>query len=281
MPVTHPFVSGVTDTNLPAGAVGPTEWNDNHTVDVSFLDLNDVPATYTGQAGKYVKVNVSENGVAFGTTSGGFGSPADEHPGTPNAMDDEFDDSSGMSGAVNGLNARWSWVQQSTSTITYPYESWMKLLVPAHTGHEIRGIVQTLPALPATFLVKWSFGGTNTNASGGGVWLYDHANGDSYMFGMLLTGGAVSLRLDRYTALNSGVTNVTNLTIGITNQIWTKITYASLGGAITYGYSTDGITFTDLATTDITSATRIGLAIDEQNNSGNSYIQCDYFRRTA
>ena len=280
MAVTHTFVSTIVDTDSPLGAVGPDEWNDDHDFDVSFEDLNDVPA-YSGNGSKFLKISASENGVVAATSSTIGGSPLDTPPSSANAMDDEFDDSTGMSGPINGLDAKWSWVAQGTSAITYPYDSWMKLKVQQNSGHQIRGIVQTLPTLPAVFVFKWSLGGTNSNAAGGGPWLYDHVNGDSYMFGILMTGGALSLRLDRYTALTSGVTNITNLAIGVTNQLWTKITYDSLGGGITYGYSTDGVSFTDLATTDITSATRIGLAIDEQNNSNNTYIHCDYFRRLS
>jgi hypothetical protein len=46
--------------------------NHSHTDSpASFLSLNDTPATYTGQAGLYVKVNVTETGLEFATVSGG------------------------------------------------------------------------------------------------------------------------------------------------------------------------------------------------------------------
>lgn len=41
--------------------------------DMSFLDLSDVPATYTGQALKVVRVNAGENGLEFATISAGSG----------------------------------------------------------------------------------------------------------------------------------------------------------------------------------------------------------------
>src|SRR5574343_2082565 len=37
----------------------------------SFIDLDDVPSTYAGQSGKYVKVKVDETGLEFGVPPGG------------------------------------------------------------------------------------------------------------------------------------------------------------------------------------------------------------------
>jgi hypothetical protein len=41
--------------------------------DLSFIDLDDVPATYTGQSGKILSVKSAENGLEFITNSGGAG----------------------------------------------------------------------------------------------------------------------------------------------------------------------------------------------------------------
>ena len=40
---------------------------------LSFIDLDDVPATYTGQSGKILSVKSAENGLEFITNSGGAG----------------------------------------------------------------------------------------------------------------------------------------------------------------------------------------------------------------
>lgn len=37
----------------------------------AFTDLTDVPASYTGQAGKFPKVKATENGLEFATLAGG------------------------------------------------------------------------------------------------------------------------------------------------------------------------------------------------------------------
>ena len=41
----------------------------------TFLDLTDTPSSYSGQAGKYIKVNSGETGLEFTTISGGSGTP--------------------------------------------------------------------------------------------------------------------------------------------------------------------------------------------------------------
>lgn len=49
--------------------------------DLSFVDLDDVPTTYTGQAGKILSVKSAENGLEFITNSGGGGGVTDGDKG--------------------------------------------------------------------------------------------------------------------------------------------------------------------------------------------------------
>jgi len=53
---------------------------------LKFTDLNDTPANYTDQAGKYVKVNAGETALEFGTPTGGAGTYL-ELTDTPAAYD--------------------------------------------------------------------------------------------------------------------------------------------------------------------------------------------------
>jgi YD repeat-containing protein len=46
-------------------------WLENIARSFSFIGLSDVPSSYTGQAGKVVKVNATEDGLEFGTGGGG------------------------------------------------------------------------------------------------------------------------------------------------------------------------------------------------------------------
>ena len=92
----------------------------------SFNDLDDVPASYVGQGGLFAKVKATEDGLEY--AAGGAGAPdnakyivglanatlsaervkqalynnydLDDTPGSPNALDDEFDDSS--------LDGKWT-----------------------------------------------------------------------------------------------------------------------------------------------------------------------------
>ena len=49
--------------------------------DLSFIDLDDVPATYTGQSGKIISVKSTEDGLEFVTNSGGGGGVTDGDKG--------------------------------------------------------------------------------------------------------------------------------------------------------------------------------------------------------
>jgi hypothetical protein len=79
----------------------------------AFTDLTDVPASYTGQAGKLVAVNNAEDGLEFrtntGTSGGGGGGSsfysiwdADAPPISTGTYDDEFGNSSFASGTAGG-----------------------------------------------------------------------------------------------------------------------------------------------------------------------------------
>lgn len=62
----------------------------------TFKGLSDTPSTYTGQAGKFTRVNAGETALEFAAVSGGGGgniTPGEAHPLTPNANDDEFEGS--------------------------------------------------------------------------------------------------------------------------------------------------------------------------------------------
>jgi len=49
--------------------VQPTDWNADHTFDASFVELNDTPNSYTGQAGKFLQVKGAEDGLQFVSSS--------------------------------------------------------------------------------------------------------------------------------------------------------------------------------------------------------------------
>lgn len=51
-----------------------TDGNNQSDTNIGFLDLNDTPNSYVGQAGKFPKVNPTEDGLIFSDANGGSGS---------------------------------------------------------------------------------------------------------------------------------------------------------------------------------------------------------------
>jgi hypothetical protein len=69
----------------------------------------------------------------------------DIRPTMPNAADDEFDDTAGMSGITNGLNSRWAWRNQGGASVTFPPYR-MKLNLPASASASHRILEQAVAA---------------------------------------------------------------------------------------------------------------------------------------
>lgn len=65
MTIKHSFVSQKSDGSDDT-LVRPSNWNADHDVDMDFIELSDVPSSYTGQAGKVPMVKSAEDGLEFG-----------------------------------------------------------------------------------------------------------------------------------------------------------------------------------------------------------------------
>lgn len=287
--ITHPFVSAVPDTNLPAGAVGPNEWNAAHTVDVPFLDLNDTPNSYSGEAGKFVKVNSSGNALVFSSTGGGDGSGFPNlAPSSPNTMDDEFDDTSGMSGPVNGLNARWALRGGTAPTITYLANTWAKFDAGAVTfGYE-----QAKPAAQDyTVAMRFSIGGAvGTSNSFGGLYMIDSVNGDMYAFYYLIGNNntrlgdlEVSTWGNSATFFGGAFANLKQLA-NTPPPTCLRVVYTNSSTGIAFEASYDGgLNWVNIwsVAADLQGHTHVGF-FKTANGSGNmDLLAVDWFRRTA
>lgn len=100
MPSEEGMIAYATDTDQ-VGTYNGTTWiwysSTGGGVDY-FIDLLDTPSSFTGQAGKVVAVNSSENALEFITVSGTGGGGSlgifdpRAAPATPHSLDDEFDD---------------------------------------------------------------------------------------------------------------------------------------------------------------------------------------------
>ena len=100
--------------------------------------------------------------AAASAVGGGSAYPLDAAPGSAHAADDEFDDTSGMSGSVNGLDAQWtSPVTSATGqgiTVTWPATGWMTFEPTtsgtSSTGKRTFGMRQTSPTGSFTVSAK-------------------------------------------------------------------------------------------------------------------------------
>lgn len=198
--------------------------------------------------------------------------------------DDEFDDATGMSGTVNGLNARWAWRNQGTSTITYGTAGWGKIALQSQGGNNFRGI--DIAALAdGTYDTCVSVGyplGTGSGVHGaGGMALIDHTNGDFYFFGKLRDTTTEYIAIQRWTNATTFSANDALITIaaGLTRAF---LRVVKSGTTLEFWFSSDGIAFQRvLTTTDAVSATRIGLLVNENMSTGLCTMYVDYFRKVA
>jgi hypothetical protein len=103
---------------------------------------------------------------ASGGGGGGGAVNVDSHPASPDAMDDEFEEAS--------LNARWTWLDQGTSTATFDQGS-IHLQSPTEATLHVRGIEQTHTG-PGRYQLK-STGVNPNNFNSGGVYFRNSSTG--------------------------------------------------------------------------------------------------------
>jgi hypothetical protein len=227
--------------------------------------------------------------AASGSTSWLDGHP-DKPPTSPTSYDDEFDDTSGNSGTVNGLNARWTWVNQGTSTLTYG--SGRAVLTPqVVNGTNIRAIMQgSLPSLPFDMTCKlhfpWNDGFVTFQYAGMAV---RHSGGDDwFLFGIGATTSSI-IKLQSYT----GPATTGPLANGV--EHWEVFTHfpeyfkIRLQGTDAIAYvSEDGITWRKLRSMPFGTAfagntpDQIGVWSSPNNNvAGPAPITIEWCRRTS
>lgn len=130
----------------------------------------------SGAASRADHQHAREAGSSSSTVSGWDGKPLTMTPPTSaNSHDDEFNDATGMSGPVKGLNARWSKHNLGTS-------SWLVLDdaqapgclffdIPSGQAQD-QAIYQAAPAGDFTVTARYQFGG-ETNRQMWGVFIVD------------------------------------------------------------------------------------------------------------
>ena len=212
--------------------------------------------------------------------SGAWGT-VDAPPASATAYDDEFNGSS--------LSSQWSWVNQGGATATVAM-GMLSLFIPAASGDNERGIVQTLPAGNYQFDAKINVQMVNNTFPLGGMALYD---GTKLM--IIGVGYAGTCQGNAAVANQNSVTSSWN-----TNATWgnqgganfvsaNKELYVRVkddGTNLTWSIPYDGVSWRQLFQAGRTAffpsgATKIGF-LGESNNSSNAlYIGVDWIRRTA
>jgi len=209
---------------------------------------------------------------------------AETYPGSANAMDDEFDDTAGMSGTINGLNARWTWRNQSTTTATFTPAGYITLTPPS-SAKNWRIIEQTKPAAQDyTVEAKLSLEGTLATAVRGGLVVVDGLNGDLYSFEIdFSAGNLIAVAVLQWTAVGGTATFRAGLaSAGLGNAAYLRIAYVNSTTALSFWFSADGISWVRVhSVADAVVHTTVGLGVDEENSTGLTKLHCDYFRRIA
>ena len=229
-------------------------------------------------------------GVEFRAEAGGSGGavyPFDTNffhetkPGSANATyDDEFDDTTGMSGTSNGLDARWNWRNQGTATATFPNAGWLTLSAPAASSSNWR-IIENTAFADGTYEAKLSMECALNNDTAGGIIIIDGTNGDFFLIGFTAESGTRYLGVQKWTNVTTWSANTQRTAIPLIKTLaFVKVTKSST--SIGVWFSEDGVGWINYYNfTEDVSATRIGLGVNDLTNTTKTKLHVDYFRKTA
>lgn len=246
-------------------------------------------------------VKWADAGVGGG---GGTGKtlPLDVPPGSAHANDDEFDDTTGMSGSGNGLNARWTSPQSSGSdlgvTISY-LDDWMVFQPTtagtSSTGKRAFGIRQAAPS--GSFTVSCRV--TDLGSDGGGddarsglfvarssATAYTRVIGHQLSVPRLanVMGVASYTESADWAAYDgSNDQNVTTDALDVRAGLWYRAVWDSGAGTIAFYYSANGVGWKLLTThSSLTQPDRIGLVMyaNSADIRADHRLAVDWFRVT-
>jgi hypothetical protein len=108
------FAAGTATVNIPGGGSG-VDLEDEGVAEGTFdtIDFVGSGVSVTDDGGGHATVNVT------GAVPTWLSVHPDAPPGSPDADDDEFQDESGQSGPVNGLDAKWTQVNWGTTALSF------------------------------------------------------------------------------------------------------------------------------------------------------------------
>lgn len=206
----------------------------------------------------------------------------DDHPASPNAMDDEFDGSS--------LGGIWSWANQDGSSVSFPGGGAIAVYRPAKAGDNVSSIVQAISGsswtLRAKIAVKPTDGTNGSNYMGGGLLVRNSSGPKNVTFGPFYVGGW-ALYSDRRsdTAYAGAVVSASSSLWFPHYSSWQYLEIELSAGTLYLRQSNNGITYQQVATEPVasylSSITDVGVFGFIGNGSYGIYTIADWFRKVA
>ena len=268
------------ETPSSGGSLTVQDENSNVATAVTQIDFQGAGVAVTSGTGEVVV-----------TVAGGGGSTGDDtihtYPSSPNAKDDEFNDASGHSGPVNGLDAQWSKHNLATS-------SWLvldaskapdALLFDLPTGQAAdQSIYQAVPAGDFQVTCRVQFGGASdrqmwgpliVDSSGNGVaLLVDDPAGDGTTYLRTVGSWAQSGAL---TGLSGGFNN--QWAVGVPWYFSLRKASGAYYAAVSAGDKIFGASLREVSGTP-TAFTAAYVGFGRCFGTGTSRVALDYFRIT-
>ena len=227
-----------------------------------------------GTAGQILaKVDADDYDTEWIAAPSGGGNPADTPPASPNAKDDEFDDTS--------LDGKWSWVNQGTATWTEA-DGYGVMTMPSNSDN-VRLLVQTVPAGDFVVTAKLRNAAIPANYTTIGLCVYNSANGYRILLGHKTVTSNYRNQVVRWKGDTTYDSDKYNLgTIGDCARYY-RIRLVTT--TLYFEVSTDGQVWTPLYSetiaTFLNAITHIGLGSHRANTDGVVYSgRCDWFRVT-
>ena len=208
--------------------------------------------------------------------SGGGGSsyqnPIDEPPATPNAKDDEFDDTS--------LDAKWSWVNQGTATWS-EQNGFGKISLLSGYNHS-RFIVQNVPTGDFTVTGKFDLMAPTNSSFNFGLVLYNSSSAKHVIAGVCARTTYNGMHVLK---MSNTTTFYTDAFLRSWHDTLVYIRVRVVGTTYYVDRSVDGDTWTNIfsetVATFMSSITHIGIGYFRNNTEGGSYYgKCHWFRVT-
>lgn len=256
-----------------------TGWDNVGSGITTFTGLSDVPASYLGQALKKVRVNAGATALEFvtdiSTLPNWLALRPDATPSSPNAKDDEFDDSAKLPG---GGSALWSWYNQSSFTATI---SGTNVIFKAVAGSTyVTALMQAVPSAPFTMTCKVSILASVANYMGAGLFLHDTGSGKlKYFVNKYNSGWAPELtQFSNVSTFNATLARDALVNV-IPATIYLRIIDDNTN--LKYQWSLDGVTYLELYTearTTYFTANRMGICLYQENGSNPITADFDFFR---